>query len=289
MHAKSDGKVVSLGVDWITATAADAHAQLSLLSVAVTARREDMEIDGDEKPWAASGFNGWATRHVQYGTNGQRGILRLGGERAAQHWRACARAAESVSRIDLQATVEYPAPDTGIAASCYRSLETPVKRAGRPCTGRIVTGTDGGASCYVGSRSSAIMGRVYDKGIEAGIAPKGMLWRWEIEVKKPLSGPCVSALLSEADPMESIRSRIAHFFRERTGAAPFLAADLKVRDLPPEPSTSEQQLEWLRRSVAPTVRRLLKSEGYGATLRALGLGEVPDSGYDTPPDNQRRG
>ena len=135
---------------------------------------------------------------------------------------------------------------------------------------------DGGATCYIGSRSSRQFLRVYNKAAQSGGHTDSI--RWELEFKKEaaefvstrLVGEDWRVVLSEhlvqlVDFRERLsgqrgdRSRRLEWFEAIVGAA----AKAKMRHARPA-RTLEEVEAWLKQQVAPTLATVV--EGHGGDL-----------------------
>jgi hypothetical protein len=83
----------------------------------------------------------------------------------------------SVSRIDLAFDVKGENLEPG---NLYHMLQTG-KATTTAKTWNLITGSDGGATCYIGSRQSEAFVRIYDKAAQAGV--DGQWTRVELELK----------------------------------------------------------------------------------------------------------
>jgi hypothetical protein len=214
---------------------------------------------------------------LRWGTRDDSDIVVVSGEDAACYWRDYARIAENCSRLDLACTALLGRPYPGLPSMYY---EWQVSGEGQPdvpnLSFTLIQSSGGGQTCYVGSRKSAQMGRIYDKGLEqSSEAPAGLLYRWEVEYKKPMAWSALS-VLRDLEPKETVTQAITghvyDWFARRDCPPVFGPGDgaLEV-EATAKITSAETQLWWLSTQVAPTVKRLMAQGRYTDTMEALGL------------------
>jgi hypothetical protein len=201
------------------------------------------------------------------------------------------------TRIDLQATtIVEPVQIDGFTKPVWlnaadfvmASVEAARDEPGRekkPAKPSLYD-TPKGVSIYVGSRAHYRFLRVYDKYRQSqGDYPENS-WRWEIELKQPVSQTVYSQLrnITVRDRPRVIVDYIAHFCDERGIYHPFTGVEDSVLDDTQErsKSTVEKKLLWLESQVQPSVRQLIDldtqrggTEFTLALLKALGIASSP--------------
>jgi hypothetical protein len=245
-------------VDWITLTATPEGSGGQLWAIGERLLRQDDSVGDCALPWQMKGYRGWHTPHVRMGSRPSGVLLSLSSQKSSDNWRDALAAAENCSRLDCAVDVRCDPPKPTVALDIYRNMGHKPSRSGRPSSSRLIMGSDGGSTVYIGSRQSEFFGRVYDKGIEQQTHRRGEWWRWELEVKGS-SAKVLSHQLSSVD-VESVAIGciVARWFRERCGVSFTFSDAIALCKWEPEPTTVDQKLLWLSRQVRPTVIELLR-------------------------------
>jgi len=161
-----------------------------------------------------------------------------------------------------------------VALVAYHA-EAPVGRPGRPPARALHQTRAGGSTAYFGARQSEVYGRLYDKGVEAGTAPPGTVWRYEVELK----GDRARFTAHELDLINAleldIASRVRWWFESWGVECAALARASLSSQIVVEHSDEQTQLEWLRTGVAPCIQRLLSRGREREVYDALGLEPPP--------------
>lgn len=264
---------IASSVDYLTITARGSKRGAALISqCAQLAFGSDGQLPIQE-PWYFKGFRGYRSGGIRYGTNNHRdGIVQLSGPDAEAHWRKFDGYWDNCSRIDLAVTIVLPAPDTAVAVRVYNRLNEQ-----RKVKAAYIQNNRGGATAYIGARSSSRYARVYDKGAQQNREP-GVEWRYEVEYKKPVSAHLYQSLLDNGGLVNLIALEVRDHFRKYGIEIPYAPTDPHsaieiARDL----TNSEKKLQWLERQVQPAIRQLLEEGLESRVLVALGLGHIgPD-------------
>lgn len=261
------------GIDWLSCSAPLSDAQPNLYAAGERLMRSEESLGNYRKAWTRNGLAGHVCGRVVRARNAELAFVQVSSDLAHTAFRDLLVTASNVSRIDLQITAEYPsgaAPD--FATRAYHA-HTPPGTPGKPPRRSLVRDTAGGATCALGSRASAVYGRLYDKGVESGKAPARTIWRWEVEVK----GELASLTALELAAVESLEAEAASIVQGRFsqwGCRPPLRLPdktsvqprLLIRD--PDYLTS---LAWLHAAVRPTIERLTRAGMLPEVFQALGL------------------
>jgi DNA relaxase NicK len=170
------------------------------------------------------------------------------------------------SRIDLTITAMLDKVDNNVALRAYNGLQEQ-----RKMKTTYIVNNRGGATFYSGSRSSRRFGRVYDKGAESGNVP-GLVWRYEVEYKKPISDAIYALVNRKGAKRDVIRDEVTAYFASigiEIPGSPTTGYD--AMEVPRNLTNMEKKLQWLEKQVQPAIRRLV-DEGYLAEIyQALGL------------------
>lgn len=275
---KSDlrpGQSIEPSIDWITATSKkeevgrywrELHAQYAADFYPEVTHPKTFSYVGWEGP-QLPGFT--YAIHPKHGA-----MVRVTGFGAGVAWRDVLSRVEycNVTRIDLCVTVTLQMRMTGIATNEYAAL---ISSGYQPhIKKKLVTNSDGGETLYIGSRTSQVFVRLYDKSAERGEEP-GDVWRYEIEYKKPVSQTVAEMIMSlaggdDSEVWETINDTVWTAFDDRGVTPIFSAGDafLAPTTAHRERSPVEAQMKWLAVSVSPAVRRLAAA-GYGQAIREI--------------------
>jgi Replication initiation factor len=254
------GTVQSAGVDWITCTQKRGndlypefhHRAVELLeaSAATGHSVRDGAMEGYKTRYTAGG--------VLWGTREDDALVRLSGDAAREHWRGIFDLAGNVSRLDLQVTVEFPQPDTGVLATAFRELGEAPPRRGRPLKYSATVQKPTGLTLYIGSRRSDWFGRIYDKSAEQGDdANAGRRWRYEVELKRHPAMRTALELTHRKDTGRFARA-LVHGEISKRGITPrFTSRGHVPVDRSREPTDNERRLRYLATVVGPMLGNLV--------------------------------
>jgi len=266
------------GIDWVTVTnKIEGQYEIGLVDAfkAVSA--------GNHEDWYAGGYKGTqcGTTGIKYGsrTNKERIIEELlvlpGSSANLAKGAGIDLSMFRCTRVDIQATLTLESEMPKIAQRAYQQMVR-MKELGTGKSGRrkltLMQG-DKGDTLYVGSRKTkSFMFRFYDKSGWFD-APRGTVWRQEIQFGRAASGVILEAALRSDE--EDIHAVVVGYYDRYTAGCLF--SEQKTGIIRVEPSmeipeiTQEKRIKWLKRCVRPVVQRMLQ-DGYGhAALNALGL------------------
>ena len=258
-------------IDWITCTATADGLGPQLWAIGERFLRDDDAVDDRALPWQMKGYRGWHSSHVRLGSRPSGCLLSLSGQQSSNKWRDAFMAAENCSRLDLAVDVTCDPPMAMLARHIYAKMIHGPLRNGRPSSSRLIVGSDGGSTAYIGSRQSEFFGRVYDKGIEQKTHSRGQWWRWELEVKGDAAKRVAHTIISSEDEGMAIGSINADWFRSRLGDCYPFSGKLAVRNREQSSTSTDRKLQWLSRQVRPTVIELLGRLESARILEALGF------------------
>lgn len=221
MAQETTGRLVSVGVDWITAVGdLDSHNGGLLEKAAVLASQRAQE--GFElRPWGMSGFSGSTTDGVQFGVRDSEVIVRLSSNVAHSEWRKIYALADHVTRIDFEVTA-------AIIGLVGRRVREHFREASRHGAGKksspaatLVHCNKGGDTVYVGKRASHRFGRIYDKFAESKDPAFVNCLRYEVEFKGRLAEMMTKDVFLGGSEMVRIGSHVRTFFADRGVNFPF--------------------------------------------------------------------
>jgi DNA relaxase NicK len=260
----------SVGVDYFTATAYRTGIGHSFKDLGYHLIEQSTSIGNDVCTYRARDYIGYQSGGVCVGTRSDTHIIRLSSDEAREHWREVYQLATNVSRIDLQLTFKLErAHESYIREEHARAIRAK-QGQGRRREIELRWNNVKGDTLYLGSRTSDIFARMYDKGCESKTEQAGKLIRQEIEYK----GKTAVAVSDRVHESES----------EQTSIAQFVSTYIRRFDLQtPENATANVQCarglttnndikrQWLRTAVRPSIKRLLEAGMLEEVLEALGL------------------
>jgi Replication initiation factor len=265
--------VLQTGVDWITATTpADGREWPLLLAADAILAQE--ERDGHELERARwQGYDLKCCGGAWAGAREDSALVRLSGETAGEHWYQLVRHAKRITRLDLAVTVRPEPPNPKLAAQHLRQVLR--WRKGRQQSYRVnYHGTpEGIQTVYLGSRTSATYGRIYDKWAESEDDRWRDSWRYEVECKDVVATGLARALMGEPDRERPVRVYVHDWF-DKHGvhcAFPRPGGDVHAPSTR-APGDDDRTLRWWDDQVAAVYARLAPKVGSRRMLSALGAG-----------------
>lgn len=265
------------GVDYVTATAPiHSEADASLQAVFDAIRFDDMAHGYEEKASRALGTVGSQVGPMYLGSEGTYRMLRVSGSWANDvvEMLAWQGGKPKITRIDCQVTVGriYDISETATrTADAVRLWQKENRQANHPKP-RLISGFGEGDTFNLGSRSSEVFIRVYDKSREQSIEGPPWLWRYEVELKGARANDAFEMLCRSSAIQESARNVVEAYCNARGVPLPWNGVtDWVPCEVPRVNTDDEQKLTWLRTQVRPTVSRLKKRVGIAAIQEALWL------------------
>jgi DNA relaxase NicK len=282
---------MSCGIDYLSLTRA-LDDDTSLWRVAT-------KIMGDNKTkemrlYGFSGkyYNDGVCGHLFYGENHKsvpnREFVQLGGQLADMWWTSFLNEGlprANVTRIDLRVDAELYDPSPNLAKVYYDEIKS--ESLIRPLKVKTYSYVESntGSTFYLGSRTSKIYGRVYDKsGHLTRGKDRGRVWRYEIEAKSSAAKDISVALLDtyntrpNVDGLAQIGRFVFDWFNQRNVPPVFDLSAHNVERIELSSTTRYgDKMLWLRQQVSPSVRRLIAHGRGQEVIEALGLSSYIDS------------
>lgn len=251
------------GIDWLTMTTRTDDIGFGWYDIYKKYRDEHIKEELKESPYHNGFYGGVRIGSLAWGYSEALGyILVLSGQDANLLFDKLKPGTLRVTRLDLCVDVLLEEAES-LAQRNFSALEKTKRLRAKPS---LYRGRDGGDTLYVGSRQSQQFGRLYDKGVQAGMAGSGLLWRYEVEFKTPLSGQIYDKIKSDTPNQraERIRATVKAWFEERRIPVVFNVdnAPLIIMQTEARVTTAQRKLAWLRSQVQPSVQSLIES-GYG--------------------------
>lgn len=275
----SSTSVLESTVDWLTATTHDKRAARRMIRKAEALAELERSEGSHSVPWSLGNYFGQRCGRVRYGNTMSAALVQLSGQLASDHFLWFANVAADFTRLDIAVTVQLADYDPGLGLRAYESACAWRKDHPRAAGASYVTNSEGGSTCYVGKRTSDRYLRVYDKQAEsiasedpAAISRYQKCWRYELETHDAAANAIRDSLLSATDRSEWVSSYLAYHCRAHgitpvypLGSPPTLPTGFRRR------SDRDSRLEWISRTVAPTIRWLLDTTPPDELADRLGL------------------
>lgn len=283
------------GVDWITVTyARDTEVHNYTLAQVLPLIRGFAQGGGvgyKVKSFGTNGYSGISIAGAAWARREDSAMMKLSGYSGGLFQDLPDIDQARCTRLDVRLDCKWPAASKPALAHWAYNASREYKRtnAGRPWKQSIIVGDDGN-TCYLGSRQSAMMIRVYDKEAESGLPEYKGVWRIEIEFKEDLANELFHRLRRVRD-VDAAACGLVVTHSQRRGLSIPLEGDDRW-----EPEGFHHQgvtdnlrsLEWLRGQVSPTVRRLLREGLRDDIIRALGL-HIKQGAFDDSPTTYTHG
>lgn len=272
-----EAKLTDAGIDYLRVTTQDERQRGRLIDFYRAIRDQDKLLGYEEVTGGAFGFVGKKTRHALMGDKKEWSMLQVSG-RAAKRGIFLAEEGTQASRIDLQLT--YFVGEENVE-STIRGAYNSACMAGpgdhRPVRVNLIESRHKAQTVYIGSRASDVFFRIYDKYAESQKDEYRGCVRYELELKGRKSKQLWQRWVQGTSGLRSGLEMVVAMFQARGVVVP--SQDLDNQDiirLTTEKTSEEDTLAWLRRSVAPTVKRLCGSYGWITPFRILFEDALPD-------------
>lgn len=268
---------VSAGVDWLTIT-----LRRGLVNDALWAQRGLKALEAivgegyklESRNW--NGYEGFSAGGSFVGEREDSYCIQLAGRHAHTHFDSVYRYDAHISRLDVQVTVKFKKMPSTIAKEAYRDAiakneDLPVARRRKLW---IIVGSDGGDTAYIGSSSSDVRGRIYNKEVQSEDPLYTRSWRYEVVLKNEQSTAYGRVLEAQsANRVQFCSDWVAVWFEKRGVQVtwPYDAAHIPVPPQKTLPTDIERKRNWLKHQVRPTISYLLTVQEKESILELLGL------------------
>lgn len=271
-------RIVDSGIDWITATGDAMGNAGALAAVGYQVLKDKRDAGFEVKLASRFSFRGFASDHFFVGDNDHGACVIVSGSECVPLGAKIIRAADNVSRLDLQVTVSTGIERPYLALDHYRMLRALYVQNSTRRNVSIIQNYPVGETLMLGKRTSDCYGRIYDKGVESKTAAARSLWRYEVELKrKPAAQVALQHVFSDR-PLSDVSSFVHQWFTAR-GCAPRWAPEVdRQAGEPLFHSHTSRYLPWFRDSVRHSVRKAITLHGLVPVVEALGLDELLPEG-----------
>lgn len=262
-----------VSVDYITATA-NLSSQIDAFDIIASSEFATAAQYGYKaEAWRFFGYEGFRMGDLAYGERHDGSIIRAWGETADDYWREVALVAGNVTRLDICVDCYYDEAVAEVASLAYGRLQHLDGQRHRS----YIENSDGGQTCYIGSRSSDRFARIYDKGVQSGIAKKGLVWRYELELKGAMAYIVAKRILEHdyLDQINHLAYQVSEFVVQAGLVPPFPTSETEYITRPRKRKLAgDEKLQWLRQQVRPSVLGLISIGRGQEVLDALGLEHI---------------
>lgn len=279
MHSST--VVLEAQPDWLTSTVVGARSKQSVTAKVETLMRAERIGGNRQLPFRVNEYLGTRCGRVRAGETADRLLVQLSGDLASLHFDWFLKHAHAVTRLDLAVTVQTLTYEPDIARESYQSAYAWRRDHPRSAVPSLVINGDGGSTCYLGKRTGDRYFRAYDKQAECEASNDteaaeryARAWRFELE----LHDDAATAVAFAIPPLPARARWISAYvwgYLSDHGVAPIWTPNTQPVHVGGfrRRSDRESRLDWLSRSVAPTVRWLIDSTPKGELLTRLGLAE----------------
>lgn len=269
--------VLSATVDWLTATV-NKPVRIPFAREAVA--RWATARSGDGYPirkYSANGYLGEYVDGITWAEREDGAMIRLSGEMAAKHFHSALTWATNVSRIDFQVTLLDNRRQYDWTQSVLGAIKLDPRIEAGMTQFSLITSSKGGATVYIGRRSSSRFFRCYNKTAESeGVWPETS-WRFEVEYKPQRSQTWADKVRGRSWQPDDTRDVVARAFADYGFHLPCAQLPRGWTDQSPrEPTTDQRRLEYLRKSIRPMLGRLRESYSDDLLLDYLGFSSLDD-------------
>lgn len=265
--------------DWLTATVTGARVKQSVAAKVETLMRSERVGGNRQLPFRVGEYLGTRCGRVRAGETADRLLVQLSGDLASLHLDWFLKHAHAVTRLDLAVTVQTLAYEPDLAHDAYLAAYTWRTDHPRSAVPSLVLNGAGGSTCYLGKRTGDRYFRAYDKQKECeasddadAAARYARAWRFELELHDDAATAVAFALPTGAARHGWISAYLWGYLTDH-GIAPIWSPDTQPVHVGGfrRRTDRESRLDWLSRSVAPTVRWLIDSTPRDVLLKRLGL------------------
>lgn len=262
---------IESAIDYITLTTKTQKATAEMLQKANLFLLQEERFGNIVEQWSMSGFHGVKCGSLQLGERGYEGIVRLSSSTAAEHWWEFYQVAESVTRVDVQETYRMASSPTEWIVRASRRAQRWSKEHNKSLTVTLWRSNDGGCTLYLGQRSSERYSRIYNKHIESKLDHYERCIRFETEFKGESARVVCRALTDGSLVQSRIHGCLLKTIAGRGVSLPGSPESVTPISVHRTRSDIDRVLQWMTKSLRPSVRLVLESGRLDEMILALGL------------------
>lgn len=273
--------VLESQIDWLTVSAHSPRLADRWRMHCLHLQQLEAHSGAKLRPFHVNQYVGQQCGRVRFGLTHEACLVQLSGEAASDGFEFFWADHDSITRLDIAVTYRTATDDLAVAGRAYVDAVAHRAQTPRAALPSLITNGDGGATLYLGSRKSSRFARWYNKEAEclarndrAGAERYDRAWRIEIELHD-IDAQAVGMMLAEpGGAAPKIRYYIGHYLGQHGIECPY---DMSQRETLPRGfrrrSDRETRLDWLGRTVRPTIDWLRSSCTVEELRAILGLGE----------------
>jgi hypothetical protein len=276
---KQLGDIVDAGIDYLSMTMKQDNPNAVNWHTSAIAYLKEIATDAQLIDMSRRlGYDGWSFGGSFVGERDRDILAIFSGERAKRAFVLLYRSDVHVSRIDVQTSFRYRHNADNVAEVVRNQVMRDNRTIGvaRQRNATLITDLRGGATCYVGTRTSEQFARIYNKEAESNDPAYKGVWRYEVQLKNRLAVKTAEQFATKTYTPENYGAVFVKQWLHHRGVSVPWKAEAELLPLPKRdttPTQLEQKIEWLRTQVRPALRVLLKYGLRDAILEALGLDE----------------
>lgn len=267
------------GIDWLTMTHSHEWGLLGTHWATKVMEGIGSDEKGIRKTATLQGYTGVQVGKLFVGEHPHQGwLVQATGTKANEAIKYFNPDRCNCSRIDTQFTVWLKRP---INKYFWRKLPKRVvkassERKGKPTSYHEIVSSDGGRTFYIGSNSSDVQAKIYNKFVEQ---KRDEAWKYAYRFEVRWRGEYaartaqkIQATTEDVQHLEALRNTSARFLRYGI-TLPYMPIEANEVDKAIDRTKSDiaSKLQWLETQVRPTVRYLAKQIPMFELLHALGL------------------
>lgn len=270
--ARSKRDLVSVGVDYLTASASETKGRKALERIGEWELRKEQSRGNELSTFRLRDFEGLRCGSAEVARSENYSLVRVSSHIAYERWRDIVPMAGNVSRLDVQVTMRLT-PHIDNLAERVEALMLRFKKAhNRKYQLQLVRNDVKGKTLYSGSRKSDVMARLYDKGKESKLAELAGCWRGELQLSDRPALMKAKQLLDSEAVEDVIVNDVAGYYAARGAVVLDSCRVRRVGILRPVfAQNSSDRLSWLKTQVRPYIEREISRGNLSEVLDALGL------------------
>jgi len=281
-------EAIYAGVDWISCSLpADSPGRWLWVDEGLRIINEIAREGHELEAFTRNGYMGLGAGGSFCGSRDDGSYLQLSGSYAGRFLDRVSRDDLHISRLDVQTTVRYRQYASGVGRIAHQKASD--ANAGLAGNRRrkiwYMAGDDGGYTLYVGSPSSDLRSRLYNKAIQSEDPIYQRCWRFEVMARNDYARAYYQQLQVPADARPRASAALVASWYVLRGVECDWAAYIPLITLPliqEIPSDAEKKLTWLRGQVRPALKWLMQNKQGIRAMEALGF--EWDGWYISHPD-----
>ena len=282
--------VLETAIDWLTVSSKRKSVVSRWEVHCLTLQQREARDGAKLGPWHLNHYAGQACGRVRFGYSTDAILVQLSGEVADSEFAYFWRDHNTVTRIDVAVTVRTDRYDPTLALRAYTEALAFRETNPRAALPTVICNGDDGSTLYIGKRSSSRFFRLYNKeqeqrSLHDPAADDRYLhaWRYELELHD-VDAQAVGMMLAEPGGNgPKIRYYLSHYLQSHGLSVPFDPGERAA--LPTgfrRRSDRDTRLDWLRRTVRPTIDWLRTSCTADELASILGLDDTRGEAIDNP-------